>query len=249
MKPPKPTNIPSELADSPDAQLKYNPQDPETAELVKGLMSTASSSREFLAEKQGQEPEEPTAVEGRIDVPPNPEFSSDPTHQMITEALVPIDNLPLNDAEKELFLKAVLNDEPIRLPIVLYKGQLKVDMRSRSTFEQKRVFDIIELDQKSGTMDPANVALSVTRLQYYLAALMVERINDKLFSELKLVPGKTVEEDAAILRKFVAEKLESMTLIRWNSILNALRIFENKCAKLNSEAANEDFWVPHGSGS
>ena len=238
-------NIPTPLASSPDGELKYQPQDPETAALVSGMLKTAEESQAFIKEKQeGNDPE--AQVDPKVTVTPNPEFDRDPSSQMITEALVPLDNVPVHDMEKELFLKAVLNDQPVRLTIDLYKGQMKVALRSRSTYEQKRIYDILELDQKEKFTDPTNIALQVTRLQYYLAAVMVERINDSLFSELELKPGKTVEEHAAMMRDFVAKNLEGLTLIRWTSILNALRIFENKCAQLNSEAANEDFWSPRG---
>jgi len=240
-----PSNIPSELASSPSTDLKYNPQDPEMAELVKGLADTAEASKGFVADKQNDTEEE---IKGKIDIPPNPEFSQDPSGQTITEALVPVDNILILDVEKEMFLKAVLNDRPVQLSINLYKGQFKVDLRSRSTFEQKRIFDVLAYDQKENFTDKSDLALLVTRLQFYLASIMVERINGQLFSELTLVPGKTVEEDAKTLRAFVAEKLEKMTQLRWNSVLNALRIFENKCARLNSEAANENFWNPPGSG-
>lgn len=248
--PKSPSNIPREIAGAGSAPLKFNPQDPETANLV----------REFLAQKTGEvtgdTPITQTGEGGDVEIPvappqvnlpPNQEFDGgDPNQPFISEALAPVDKVSISDHEKELFLKAVLNDEPVRFPVSLYHGKMIIDVRSRSAHEQKRVFDVLKKDQEDNIYDPADVAMMITRMHYYLGALMVERINGVTFSELQLKAGDKLDTDVKKLRVAADKLFGGITNIRWTSILNALRVFEHKCAKMNSEAANEVFWNPQG---
>lgn len=244
------SNIPKEIAGAKTEPLQFNPQDPATSELVKEFMAEKAADMGEVQHnpEPGAAPQDPQITTPRVDITPNQEFDGgDPNQQFISEAMAPIDKIEISDKEKETFLKAVLSDEPVRLPVSLYNGKFILDLRSRSSFEQKRVFDVLALDRKENVYDPADLAMMITRMHYYLGALMVERINGELFSELKLEPGKDVAADAKIMRDAAAKLFEKMGTVRWTSILNALRIFEHKCARLNSEAANEGFWNPQGS--
>lgn len=248
--PAKKSNIPVEIAGAATAPLKFDPADPTTAGLVKEFMAekAADGSAPVMPSDASAEQQEPVITAPRVDITPNQEFEGgDPNQQFISEALSPMDKITITDAEKEVFLKAVLSDNPVRLPIKLYGGKFTLELRSRSSFEQKRVFDILSLDKKEELYDPNDLAMTITRMHYYLGVLMVERINGELFSELKLEVGKELKDDAALMRKAVADRFEKMGAVKWTSILNALRIFEHKCARLNSEAANEGFWNPQGS--
>lgn len=241
------SNIPKEIAGAKSTDLKFSPSDPATAELVKEFIAQKADetgvapSAASIPETEDHQAEIPT----RVNLPPNPEFEGgDPSQTAITEALISTDRIEISEAEKELFLKAVLNDAPVRLTVKLYHGKLSVEMRSRSSFEQKRVFDILKEDQKDGLFTEGDLAMMVTRMHYYLGALMIERINGELFSETQIPVGKTLDEDKTRMREVVAKLFEGMSSIRWTSVLNALRIFEHKCARMNSEAANEGFWNP-----
>jgi hypothetical protein len=240
------SNIPSELQNSPTENLKVSPQDPETAKAVNEFLQQKSAESGGIPMPEGtQSPIEEKPTE----VAPNPEFEAvSPQDAVISDALATNQDIPISDIEREVFIKCVLNDSPVRLTVELYGGKLKIELRSRTTFEQKRVFDVLDLDRKENIVTPDNVAEMVSRMQYYMAALMVERINGELFSELKLEPGTGQASDhAKLLRAQVSNTIEKMTGVRWNSILNALRMFENKCAKMNTEALNEGFWKPRGS--
>ncbi len=255
-KPPQPpppagkSNIPKEISGAKSSPLKFDPQDETTSNLVKEFMAEKAAD---LGEIQpnpepGAAPQDPQISAPRVDITPNQEFEGgDPSNQFISESMAPIDKVEITDAEKETFLKAVLADEPVRLTIELYGGRFKLELRSRSSFEQKRIFDILSLDRKENIYDEADLAMMITRMHYYLGAIMVERINGELFSEAKLAQGKELAADATYMRDQVNRLFEKMGTVRWTSILNALRIFEHKCARLNSEAANEGFWHPQGS--
>ncbi len=248
----KKSNIPPEILGNPDEPrtpgrpLDISPQDPETAKAVNEFL------RQKSAEVGGGEPDsqEQGPIESKpIQIQPNPEFEGlNPQDASISSALITDINMPVSMEEREIFLKAVLNDEPVRFHVDLYNGKFRVEMRSRSTFEQRRIFDVLDLDEKEGIISKGNVADMVTRMHYYLAVLMVERINGKAFSDVALAPGEKLEESAKKLRDQAELCFGKSVTVRWNSILNALQTFENKCAKMNTEALNEGFWKPPGSG-
>lgn len=249
----RPSNIPSELHKAPARELKVQPQDPETVAAVNEFIQqkaaeTSGVPRPINSSPAPEDPNQPPIEQRPIEVPPNTEFARiNPQDVSVSNALAIDHELKLTDMERETFLKAVLNDEPVRLSVSLYNKQFQVELRSRTTFEQRRVFDVLDMDREEGVIAADNVALMVTRMQHYLAVLMVERINNVLFSELKLDAAKDLATHAKQLRDKVAEKAEAMIGVRWNSILTALQVFENKCAKMNTEALNEDFWKPQGS--
>jgi hypothetical protein len=169
-----------------------------------------------------------------------------PNDTMLTEALINTDKIEVSDMEKSLFIKSLLNDEPVKFQVSLFDGKLNVELRSRSLHEQRRIFDVLAKDQKDGIVNPEDLAYFVTRMQQYCMAIMVERVNGKLFSEVSISPDKNIEETQKILHAAVKGNIEALTGIRWTAITNAMRIFEAKCAKMGTEAANQDFWTPRG---
>lgn len=217
---------------------------------VSASQSTEDKVRAFLQEKGAQagQPAAPVAptVE-RVQVPEDPTFKEpSPEEQAVITALVDVRAVKVSDDDKELYLKALLCDKPVELEIELYGGKLKLLFRSRTMHEQRRVLDVLHLDQEENLIPNNDPALLFTRLQQYLAAVMLRRINDELFSELDLKPGRDLKADAADLRKVFTDKLENMAHIRWTAVLNGLRIFEEKCRQLSEHCVNEDFWSPRG---
>ncbi len=242
------SNIPSELQKATSGPLKFEPQDQETAAAVQSFIQQKSAEQAGAEPVTSQDPNVDQIEQKPIQVPGNPEFDGISPHDAsISDALATTARVTVTSLEKEIFLKAVLNDEPVRLPVELYAGQLKVELRSRTTFEQRRVFDVLDKDRVEGVIPADNVALMITRMQCYLAVLMIERINSKLFSDLTLDPKADLDTHCKQLRAAVAKNTEAMQGPRWNSILSALRTFEDKCATMNTEALNEGFWKPQGS--
>jgi len=228
----KPKHIDAKF-DQNDAKLRAS-----VAEFVESTGGAAAAPKERIEVK----PDESVGMPSPYDI-------------MLTEALVDTQKVDVSDEEKALFVKAVLNDEPIRLTIKLLNDQFSVRLRSRSSHEQRRIFDVLNDDTKKGMFAVHNnegvvvatdMAYNVTRMQQYCTALMVERVNDVIFSELKLDPKDTIEQSRDKLHAVVDEKIEGMHSLRWTAISNAMRIFEVKCAKLGTEAANQDFWKPRG---
>lgn len=215
---------------------------------VKTAPGVEDKVRAFLQEKGATVAAEATKpAPERIKAPEDTLFSEpNPEEEAVASALIDIRSVSITDEEKDLFLKALLCDKPVELDIVLFAGKLKLTFRSRSMHEQRRVLDVLHLDQEEQLLPGNDPALLFTRLQQYLTAVMLRRINSEVFSELELPPGKEVVADASALRKVFADKLEQMPHIRWTAILNGLRIFEEKCRQLSEHCVNEDFWSPRG---
>jgi hypothetical protein len=237
-KPTPPTNVHtapgSAGTETPTVTAKFNQDDPILRQKVEAFVQDA-----------GGRPADKTPVE----VKPNDDFNlPNPNDTMLTEALINTEQQDVTDTEKAVFVKALLNDEPVRFSVSLYDGKFVVDLRSRSLHEQRRIFDVLEKDHKDKLVDVNDMAYFVTRLQQYCMAIMVERVNGKSFSEISIPSSMTLDDTQALLHKAVAAHVEGVQGIRWTSLNNALRIFEAKCAKMNTEAANQDFWKPRGSG-
>jgi len=215
---------------------------------VKTAPGVEDKVRAFLQEKGAAvAAETPAPTIERVKAPEDKTFSTPaPEEQAVQTALIDIRAVTITEEEKDLFLKALLCDKPVELEITLFGGKLKFLFRSRSMHEQRRVLDVLHLDQEQQVLPSNEPALLFTRLQQYLASVMLRRINGDVFSELEIVPGNNIAADAELLRKVFADKVENMSHIRWTAVLNGLRIFEEKCRQLSEHCVNEDFWLPRG---
>ena len=230
--------------------IKIDQTDPETAAQVAAFINEARAASGQTDPNQpapGQLQMDPNSPAVDIRPPDDPLFQQSQHDAVLSEALVNTEQVAISTVEKSIFLKALLNDEPARLPVDLFGGQLKVELRTRTNFEQQRIFDIIDQDVASGVIAKTNFALQITRFQQYCMAIMTERVNGKLFSEIELKKGGTLDIDAKTMRDFVDKSVNGMDSIRWTALLNAMRIFETKIAKMSGEASNEDFWKPRAS--
>ena len=223
-----------EIKQSPHTKVQVHESDP----------AVIAGVQEFLAAHQGSESAE--EEKKRTVVQPDDELLAEtPTQAFLKEAFVPVENIEVTEEEMRIYLKTLMTDEPTRFTVSLFNRQLKCEMRTRTTHEQRRVFDVLNYQVKQSQLESpeVNYAFYMTLLQQYFALLMVERINGNVFSELTLPSDYGVEQCCKALCETHA-KLFPMNNIRWAAILNAMRIFEAKCAKMSENAANEDFWKP-----
>lgn len=215
------------------APLAVNQDDPELQEQVASFIS------------DNTKPVEKAPDRSRGVIPPDTGIlQTTPAEELMTEALVDTKDLAITDIEKDLFVKAILNDVPYQMPVALFAGKFTAELRSRSSYEQRRIFDFVQLDISEKIFEEGNFSMMITRTQQYAIAFAVCRLNGKVFSELKLEPGGDLKEEAAKVREFVKANLEGITNIKWTALLNAFRVYETKCAKLSTMAINEDFWLP-----
>jgi hypothetical protein len=233
-----PENILDQMKKAPATNVVVHNSDPEVIANVKEFLAAQQAGTEAESKQRDRTTIAPDPVVGA----PNPDTA------FVREALVPVENIAITEEEKRIYLKSLLSDDLTRFSITLYDGQLKYDLRTRSMFEQRRVLDIVN-DRIAGVSpkDPTlkdNLAGQFDMMQQYFALLMVERINGVIFSELSLSPGPSLDEHYAKLSAEAERVFSKMNNVCWTAMLNAMRMFESKCARLAENAMNEDFWKP-----
>lgn len=231
--------------------MSDNPEKPTTDIPIQVAPGTEDKVRAFLESKAvnaAKAEEAPPQVERATVATDNPALEPNPEDQFVQSALIDLRKVGISDGEKDLFMKALLTDHPVTFKIELFNGQVALEFRSRSMHEQQRVLDMIRLDQKENLIPNDDPAMVYTRLQQYFVAIMLRRFNNELFSDLEVKSTNTLEQDAPAIRKVFEEKVKPLSHLKWNAILNGLRIFEEKCRQLSEHCANEDFWKPQGQG-
>ena len=229
-----PQNIIDNLKKAPSTPVEVHQSDPDVVAGVKEFLAAHQVTLEDEA-KQKQ----------RVSIAPDPlPGSPGPDAELMREALVPVDDIAITDEEKRIYLKSLLTDELTRFTVSLYDGQLKYELRTRSMFEQRRVLDIVNWRAGLDADLKGNIAKQFDLIQQYFSLLMVERINGTVFSELSLSPGPTMDEHYKILSEAADKVFAKKNTLWWTPMLNAMKIFESKCARLAENAVNEDFWKP-----
>lgn len=184
----------------------------------------------------------------RINVPLDPTYDpGQPTAASLMYWVMQLPNLgkiEVTDMEKTLYLKSVDNDAAVTCEITLPMGPTKVEIRTRSVFEERAVLSALDTAAyiRKEFNDPAAVA---TRAQQLMGAVQLLAVNDKPLPLLDLAPAKgDILEAAKLIEEHAAKVINSMTGPRWNALLTALRIFEVKIKLCNDNANNETFWKP-----
>lgn len=207
-----------------------------------------------IADRTAETPEEPKVEEERIDeVKVKAEELEDTTFRLddnrLKDAIITNQKIDVTPEEKSTYLRALLHDTDISLPISLCSGHFTVVLKSRSTFEQQIVYLAAnkDLEEEIIPNDSVNYMLQT---QKYAAAMMLVSINGKpseFIADTNKAEGDTeyvrVQNAINILRerrKFI----DKMPIPKWSLVLNALRIFEGKIAILSAEVVNENFWTP-----
>lgn len=148
----------------------------------------------------------------------------------------------VTDMDKSLYMKAAVNDEPIKLPVTLDMG-VTIEIRPLVNFDLDVVFSALEKDQKEEKIKgPAQYA---SRLQYYSAALQVEKYNGKSRNYVNFErPWPDIDDAVAELRENVEGDIAAWSWPKWQATILALRIFEAKLALCNENLRNGNFWNP-----
>lgn len=160
-------------------------------------------------------------------------------------------DITVSDTEKAMYLKSVLHDVPVVLPIDLEmhdeNNKVSIEIRTLNNYEMDLVFWALEKDRLDGILtSPAALA---TRLQYYAGGLQSRKINTQPISNIEFPTPGSMIEDGEKLRVFVNEYIKKINWPRWQAILVALRIFETKVKICNDASLNGNFWKPQGADS
>ena len=145
--------------------------------------------------------------------------------------------------DKEAYLRAVLNDEPVVLNIELLGGKCLVQIRSKNTWEQALTYEAALEDQDKKIVSDYYQAM--IQMQKYGAVLQIQKINNKVFSTTEFnKPKGDWKPQRDELRELMSEQIETMNNARMTLLLNALRIFEYKLSEMTAFCNDGDFWEP-----
>jgi hypothetical protein len=226
-------------------------QEPEILESVKQLLE------ERIDQRRGeQESSMPPPKDVLTETHRNTLYDEDtPTSATVYAWSMGLPNLGevvVTDLEKAKYLKAVLNDVPVILPISLEMGDdeagnIVVDLRTLSNYEMDVAFFAIQEDGKENRI--TGTAQMAGRLQQYAGAMQTVKFQNDMFNHIEFPDPGEAKKDAIKLRDFTNKHISCMQWPRWQAILNALRIFETKIKICNDAALNGNFWTPQDADS
>jgi len=150
--------------------------------------------------------------------------------------------------DKLLYLKSMLNDEPLEFQITLRCG-VKMAIRSLNNYEQDIIFRALEVDQQDKSV--AGPAQYVVRMQYYAALMQITEFNKKRQDFVEFRPDENgrfmpTDEAVEILRDRTRHYIGAMNWATWQVKLTGLRIFEERLGMCNRAVLEENFWTPAG---
>lgn len=224
-------------------------QDPETLAKIKALMDESIEEQKAQAtETAASEPRSETARNTTFD---QSNFTQGALYawSMMTPELGAV---AVSDIEKSKYIKAVLNDVPVVLPIELEMGNdeignITIELRTLSNYETDVVFLALEKDKEEGLIKGHHQL--ATRIQQYAGALQTLKVQEKVVTTIAFPEPGDITTDRDKLRAFVTKHVSSMSWPRWQAILSALRVFETKLKICNDAALNGNFWKPQGADS
>lgn len=187
-------------------------------------------------------PSDTAAPEENLEVPKSQMFNESPKENMLRDVLVDIEGVEPSNTDKQMYLKAMLNDVPVKLDVGLCGGRVTVAVRARTTWEQSCIYEAVRLDTEEKLID--GMASVILQLQKYGCLIMIEKVGDRDFGSISLDNSSTLAECVELLRGKRAEIMDGMNTPKWSLLLNALRVFETKMATMGSECLNENFWAP-----
>lgn len=236
--------------ETPDEEL--SPQDPETAAKVQAMLD--GRIEEQVQEAKSQAAEVPPKERKETERNTTYDQENFTQNAMFSWSLnLPgLETITVDDTEKALYIKAVVNDVPVKFDIMLEMGDdsignITATFRTLNNYETDLVFQAIEEDRKAGVITGHHQL--ATRLQYYAGALQLEKFQGTNMNHLEFKEAGIVVDDVATLRDFVTKFVGRMNWARWQAVLQCLRIFETKIKICNDAALNGDFWTPPGADS
>lgn len=230
-----------------------NQNNTEEKDKSKSVQVSHEKIREFLGEdfeglpNNKTEEKEETTKDGnedeKVKIPPDETFSKErQTEQEFDAKMLTNIEPEVTDFDKRVYLKAILNDEPVHFKIELMGGNFSTTIKSRNTYEQSCIFQAVSKDEKSGKINSQPELVST--IQRYTAAVSVIDINGKDFGHISLDPDAAIDDNISLLRNTVKEKIYPISTPKWLVLSQALGMFDAKLYKLNNEASNSDFWQP-----
>lgn len=153
-------------------------------------------------------------------------------------------DVKVTDEEKALFLKAMLNDQPIKFEIVGFGGHLKIVFRCRRPQETEAIFLQLKRDLQQNRIELDSAYYS--KLHRYALAVQIVQVNGEdmpTYESFKPSPEDTEKQIGNIAlaaQQFVEHQNEAYI----SAHVSMLAAFEQKISFMSSQLLNGDFWIP-----
>lgn len=147
--------------------------------------------------------------------------------------------------DKEDYLRCMLTDAPVILPVITKGSGIKVVCRALSVYEvELATYAGIQHVKNSQHPEMAELTWRSEVQKYRLSMQVMQLGKDKMdYLSFKPEIGK-LQEHCDMLRKLATERFGNMSIIRWRLCIHALNIFEHKLTRLNELALMPDFLSP-----
>jgi hypothetical protein len=192
---------------------------------------------------------EESREEKEIEVPEIPvkdDFRNTPYQDLFSMMVADIGEVAVSDYEKDMFIKAVLNDTQFYTVSKILGGRLSMEVKSRTMYTDKLVFDSLNFDEQNKKI--VGIDSMLYRLQMYVAACQLKSYGNKNV-ELHLDYTKTFDENYVILNQHVDKVLSQIPAHVWSAIVMGIRIHEYKSKLCMDNLNNENFWESAGINS
>lgn len=227
----------------------------------------ASSSRKVSKPKEEQKPAEEAPVPEQVKpevmtqneqqdnysyqavFKAEPVFEDDPKHTTDFSFMLGTDSVPVTQEDKDLYIKAVLNDVPLQLTIEVAKG-IEITCRSLTPYERDLAVHAVAayLKQKAGTY-ATGVFVNDYAREFMISMQLVSVGNITFpYRSYNSGDGRSREEHIMDLAENGKVLVDNLSLPKYNLVVKALNVFENKLAVLNTAALRKDFWDPADAG-
>lgn len=205
----------------------------------------------LLQEESRENQAEAAPPEPPPEAPSNPLFSEDlPTQQKAMQFAMDhasLGSITVNEHERSLYWKAILNEVPIILELEILNG-IPVTVQSTSSFDLDVLLAAAKKDVEEKLI-PDGMAPFTGRAQTYAAMMQVLKFNGKECKPVLLFdrPYPPIEEAVEMIRKHYQEQHYLHNFPRWNAMIAAVRLFDAKCKICNDNLLNGNFWQPASS--
>jgi hypothetical protein len=156
-----------------------------------------------------------------------------------------IPDVTVNDLEKSLFFKALLNDSDFTIDVEFELiEKIAVTVRGLSAFEQKIIAGALREDQDAKEVE--GVHSFATYMQQYCMMYQIISVNDKAFDRIDVSQNKNwgLKQHVDYLRKRMRELVDTLYSQKLILLIKALVIFEIKQKLLHDGLVNKNFWMP-----
>lgn len=191
-----------------------------------------------------QTPDDSTDIP-QVDTPRRTDFENNKaidTMISFAQTIADLGKIEVSDYEKDLYMKALLNDYHFELELEPFNG-FNIKVRNRTLAEEEFVYQCLAADTASEVITGPEAYF--TRLQHYLATFQVSSIGGKdcKFAYTSLKPFDTVYKRAS---KHIEKVFNPMHTLKWNALVLSVRVFDAKEKICNDNLRNNSFWSSAG---